>query len=250
MGKFMSYASEIYLAKLSSVQAKLDTYAAKTGIKMPVFSSLLTEATENLETETTSDASSYASLGSALGYTSSDSKSSSTDFLSLYTNSYLQDILSGTTGSTSNLTTSEKQALYKTAIDQAAQTYGVDADLIRAIIQVESSFNANATSSSGAQGLMQLMPKTASSLGVSNSYDPTQNINGGTKYIAQMIEKFGDVKLALAAYNTGPGNISKLGITNADDSSQYSKISSGVRGYVDKVLGYYEAFKQQNQEVV
>lgn len=131
---------------------------------------------------------------------------------------------------------------YDAYINAAAQKYDLDPNLIRAVIQTESSFNAGAVSSAGAQGLMQLMPGTARGLGVTDSFDPQQNIDAGAKYIRQQIDRFGDVRLALAAYNTGPGRIASLGITNANDATQYSKISSGVRGYVDKVLGYYQGY--------
>lgn len=125
---------------------------------------------------------------------------------------------------------------------RAAKEYNLDPSLIKAVIQTESSFNANAVSSAGAQGLMQLMPGTARGLGVNNSFDPEQNIFGGTAYIRQQLDRFGDIRLALAAYNTGPGRISSLNIKNANDANEYSKISSGVRGYVDKVLKNYRNF--------
>ncbi len=101
---------------------------------------------------------------------------------------------------------------YDSIIKKAAQTYGLPEKLIQSVIKQESNFNAGATSSAGAGGLMQLMPGTASYLGVSNVYDAEQNIMGGTKYLKQMYDKFnGSFPLMLAAYNAGPGAVIKHG---------------------------------------
>lgn len=133
-------------------------------------------------------------------------------------------------------------AAYDAIIEEASGYYGLDADLIRAVIQAESSYNKNAVSSVGAQGLMQLMPGTAASLGVTDSFDAGQNILAGTNYLSQQLERFGDLRLALAAYNTGPSRVASYNITDADDASQYTKISASVRAYVDRVLSYYSAY--------
>lgn len=113
---------------------------------------------------------------------------------------------------------------------EASNTYHVPKDLIKAIAKAESDFNPNATSGAGAQGIMQLMPATARELGVTDSYDPYQNIMGGTKYISQMLEKYnGNVSLALAAYNAGSNNVEKYGGIPPFEETQ---------NYVVKVTGY------------
>ncbi len=99
---------------------------------------------------------------------------------------------------------------FESIIQDAAQRYRVEPGLIRAVIQAESGGNPLAVSRAGARGLMQLMPETAAELGVTNPFDPTQNIMGGTSYLRRLLDRYrGDVKLALAAYNWGMGNLEK-----------------------------------------
>ncbi len=114
---------------------------------------------------------------------------------------------------------------YVDFIKQASQEHQVDEALIRAVIHAESAFNPKARSPVGAQGLMQLMPATAKDLGVQNSLDPEQNINGGAKYLAQMLAKFNnDTSLATAAYNAGPNAVKKYnGIPPYAETQVYVK---------------------------
>jgi soluble lytic murein transglycosylase-like protein len=122
-------------------------------------------------------------------------------------------------------------------VNANAGALGVDPALVKAIIANESGFDANATSKTGAQGLMQLEPQTASALGVANAYDPAQNIWGGTRYIKGLLERFhGDLRLAVAAYNAGPGAVEKYG-----GIPPYAE----TQAYVDNVLGTYQKYKTQ-----
>lgn len=110
-------------------------------------------------------------------------------------------------------------------VQEAARTYSIDEKLIHAIIQRESNYQVKARSHAGAEGLMQLMPGTARDLGVIDSFDPRQNINGGTKYLRQMLDRYhGNLELALAAYNAGPGNVDKYsGIPPFHETQNYVK---------------------------
>ncbi|MBN2008102.1 lytic transglycosylase domain-containing protein [candidate division KSB1 bacterium] len=124
---------------------------------------------------------------------------------------------------------------FQEIVDQAAEKYNIDRNLIFAVIAQESYGNPNDVSSKGAKGLMQLMDETATDMGVRNVMDPRENVMGGTKYLSQLLSQYdGDLELTLAGYNAGPGNVRKYGgIPPFQETQQYVK----------KVLAYYKQFK-------
>ena len=125
----------------------------------------------------------------------------------------------------------ENAGSLENVIYSMAQKYGVDPDLIHQVVKAESGFNSNATSQCGAKGLMQLMPGTAASYGVQNAYDATQNLDGGTHFLKDLLDRFqGNVPLSLAAYNAGPGAVDKYnGIPPYKETQGYvQKIMAGL----------------------
>lgn len=125
---------------------------------------------------------------------------------------------------------------YDPLIEQAAARYGLEPAVLHGLIQQESGFDPSAQSSAGAAGLTQLMPGTAASMGVANPMDPAESIEGGARYLSQLMSEFGgNTEDALAAYNAGPGAVQQYG-----GIPPYAETQS----YVSKVLGYAESYRQ------
>ncbi len=121
-------------------------------------------------------------------------------------------------------------------IGASAAEFNVDPALVKAIVYNESAFDPGAESGAGARGLMQLMPETAASLGVSDPYDAAQNVRGGTRYLRGLLDRFHDVALAIAAYNAGPAAVERYG-----GVPPYAE----TRNYVRGVLTSYRALRSQ-----
>ena len=148
-----------------------------------------------------------------------------------------QKILNNKVENTKNPTKTSRAEI-DNLITKYADKNGLDEDFVKAVINQESGFNPNATSHCGAMGLMQLMPATAQGLGVTNAYDAEQNIEGGTKYLKGLMDRFGnDKQLALAAYNAGPNAVKKYG-----GIPPYAE----TQNYVKKVLSKYDTYKGAN----
>lgn len=161
-------------------------------------------------------------------YTDTTSATSTTPSTNGLTDA-ITEAISGIYNSGSLTCSNELNSYFK----EASDLYGIDTKLLKSIACAESNFNPSCTSSAGAMGIMQMMPETASTCGVNDPYDARQSILGGANYFSQMLNRYdGNITLALAAYNAGPGNVDKYdGIPPFEET----------QNYVKKVLGYYNS---------
>lgn len=143
----------------------------------------------------------------------------------LKTNGVYSPLTQAIQSETSNITPVTNKSQILNIVSQVSQKYNVDEKLVQAVIKQESGFNTKAKSKAGAMGLMQLMPATAKRLGVKDPYNPIQNIDGGVRYLKSMLDKYnGNIILALAAYNAGPGAVDKYsGVPPYAETQNYVK---------------------------
>ncbi|HBH1616601.1 TPA: transglycosylase SLT domain-containing protein [Clostridioides difficile] len=151
----------------------------------------------------------------------------------------LDSVANNTVGKFIEVDTKDKSVKLRieNAVEQASKKYNVDANLIKAIIKVESDFNPNTVSSAGAKGLMQLMPENCRDLGVTNPFNIEQNIDAGTRHIKEYIDMFGgSIEMGLMAYNGGSGRMRSRGVESISD---LYKMPKETQNYIPKVMKYY-----------
>ena len=244
---------------LSDIYSILQLYGINSSSSTNSLSSTsLSSLTNSTSKSSLNDLSSLSSLGSVLGtsllsaiseknkYAKTEAEKVSLEgILSTYNSSVLSSgstsINNYITADVSNLTVDER---IENAVELYSNQHGVDSNLVKAIIKVESNFDPNVVSSAGAKGLMQLMPENCKALGVEDPFNIEQNIEGGVKHIKEYIDRYdGDIEMALMAYNGGPTRMMNRGVTSIDD---IYKMPKETQNYVPKVMSYYRGFTNGN----
>ncbi|MBP1961436.1 lytic transglycosylase domain-containing protein [Paenibacillus aceris] len=200
----------------------------------------------NSDTASTDDSSDFSSLLNTLMGQASGTGLDGQSLLDKSTNSAPSSLVGLNKAYTPLQTWSQSSSTvqFDPYIQEASAKYGVDQSLVKAVIQQESDFNHQAVSPAGAKGLMQLMDGTGRGLGVTNPFDPQQNVDAGTHFLSNLIQKYnGNEGVALAAYNAGPGRIDRLGIKNDQDlSNKLHLLPKETQAYVSQVLGHRVKF--------
>ena len=224
-------------ARVAEIQMRIESIALP---KNTMFQSILSEkinqgkSVETIESAAAADGSGsgYFTDRNTIGTGRYCSKCGMPEMLSAYSNGAYTAAVDTSDGML------EKAAPYMDIIEEASAAYGIPVNVIMGVIKAESDYDPDCVSSAGAMGLIQIMPENAEEYGVTDPFDPRQNIFCGVDEIARHLETYnGDLKLALAAYNTGPGNIAKRNVISSS-SAEYLTIPQSVRDYVDRVLRY------------
>ncbi len=210
----MGTVDNILQGKIDSIRSEMESRFTKAGISSSDFSNLLDAALSRRS--------------------------------SISTEIPMMNVNSKVSTSPGNLTVYPNENTYNSIIARAAKEYSLDPNFVKSVVRLESHFKVRATSSVGAMGLMQLMPGTAASLGVTDGYNAEQNIFGGAQYLRKQLDRFGDTRLALAAYYTGPNRLERIlnenNITNLNDPDQYNKLPEYIRSYIERVMKNYSGY--------
>lgn len=207
----------------------LGEYMKRTMGDSPAFDIVMESVMQSIEKNTKDNI-----LSSLVGQVNDENSAEKSVDLKELTNLLSNRRVQNVSTKVSDLSNLSKDERINNAIDLASKKYGVDKNLIRAIIKQESNFNPNAVSSAGAMGLMQLMPENLKEDGVTDPFNIEQNIDGGTKQLKGYLQRYNNnVEMALMAYNAGPGTVQKRGVKSVAD---LYKMPAETRNYVVKIM--------------